>query len=151
MEGERDDDLGFQDQVASWEWVEALDPDMESWIQTLGDSSHFGVEVVVPTATDMVVAAVDETVSAAVQENQVLAPAVKREEEAEAQGLMREGGEEVLVVRAEQVELSHGKDAQVDAPVQQDGEGAQVVAPVHGADADHAEGTPDGSCCPAAT
>jgi hypothetical protein len=45
MEGEIDDDLGFQDQVASWAWVEALDPDMESWIQTLGDSSHVVVEV----------------------------------------------------------------------------------------------------------
>jgi hypothetical protein len=34
------------------------------------------------------------------------------------------------------VELGHGVDAQVDAPVQQDGDGVQVVAPVHGADAE---------------
>ena len=66
MEGEKDDDLGFQDQVASWAWVEALDPDMESWIQTLCDGGHVAVEVVAPPAMDMVVAAVDEMVPAAV-------------------------------------------------------------------------------------
>jgi hypothetical protein len=81
MEGERDDDLGFQVQVASWAWVKDLDPDMDSWIQTLGDDGHATVEVVVPPPMDMVVVTVDEIVPAAVREDQVLAPAVRREEE----------------------------------------------------------------------
>lgn len=123
MEGERDDDLGFQDQVASWAWVKDLDPDMESWIQTLGDDGHVAVEVVVPPTMDMVVAAVDEMVPAAVREDQVLAPAVKREEEEAAKGLVCEGEEAVVVVRAEQVELRQGEDAQVELG---HGEGAQV-------------------------
>ena len=85
--------MGFQDQVASWAWVKDLDPDMESWIQTLGDDGHVAVEVVVPPTMDMVVAAV--------REDQVLVPAVKREEEEAAQGLMCEGEEAVVIVRVE--------------------------------------------------
>jgi hypothetical protein len=81
MDGERDDDFGFQDKVAAWAWVKDIGPNMESSIQTLGDDGHATVEVVVPPPMDMVVVTVDEIVPAAVREDQVLAPAVKREEE----------------------------------------------------------------------
>jgi hypothetical protein len=96
---------------------------MESWIQTLGDDGHVAVEVVVPPTMDMAVAAVDEMVPAAVREDQVLTPAVKREEEEAAKGLVCEGEEAVVVVWAEQVELRHDEDTQVELG---HGEGAQV-------------------------
>jgi hypothetical protein len=96
---------------------------MEFWIQTLGDDGHVAVEVVVPPTMDMVVVAVDEMVPAAVREDQLLAPAVKHEEEEAAKSLVCVGEEAVVVVRAEQVELRQGEDTQVELD---HGEGAQV-------------------------
>jgi hypothetical protein len=126
MEGERDGDLEFHvhEKVPSWAWVEALDADMQTWIQSFGDGGHVMVDqLVVPPAMEMVAPPAMDTVVAVVDE---VVPAVNSEEKEEAQGVMREGEGAVLVVQAEQAELDHG-------------EGAQVVAAVHAAAAENAK------------